>query len=244
VQPLPALPSGLAAAKQKKTMRKKSKLDLQCDEVGWPLNTTHGYYVGSGKWSFDEIVNCGPEEFVAAQLATVGFKCCWCEGGSLNLLMKAAALDVLVRRNIFGSREDAIRRFLEAQFTLLNDHRLEIVSRIRSIADDQLQANIFEICSDAFIRSFYPRVSSAFVTALAQAVGQHHLADVATLFITNPYGYRAGWPDLTIVKDGRLSFVEVKTTDKLHASQMRFAREVARPLNLPCSVVRLEPVQK
>ena len=73
-------------------MRKKSKLDLQCDEVGWPLNTTHGYYVGSGKWSFDEIISCGPEEFVAAQLAAVGFRCCWCEGGSLNLLMKAAAL--------------------------------------------------------------------------------------------------------------------------------------------------------
>ena len=59
-------------------MRKKSKLDLQCDEVGWPLNTTHGYYVGSGKWSFDEIISCGPEEFVAAQLAAVGFRCCWC----------------------------------------------------------------------------------------------------------------------------------------------------------------------
>src|SRR5229473_786451 len=89
-------------------MRKKSKLDLQCDEVGWPLNTTHGYYVGSGKWSFDEIISCGPEEFVAAQLAAVGFRCCWCEGGSLNLLMKAAALDVLVRRNIFGDREDCL----------------------------------------------------------------------------------------------------------------------------------------
>src|SRR5260370_8452231 len=88
-------------------MRKKSKLDLQCDEVGWPLNTTHGYYVGSGKWSFDEIISCGPEEFVAAQLAAVAFRCCWCEGGSLNLLMKAAALDVLVRRNIFGDRESS-----------------------------------------------------------------------------------------------------------------------------------------
>jgi hypothetical protein len=59
--------------------------------------------------------------FVAAQLAAVGFRCCWCEGGSLNLLMKAAALDVLVRRNIFGDREDAIRRFLEAQFLTIID---------------------------------------------------------------------------------------------------------------------------
>jgi len=177
-----------------KTMRKKSKLDIQCDEIGWPLNTTRGHYVGSGKWSFDEIVNCGPEEFVAAQLAAAGFRCCWCEGGSLNLLMKAAALDVLVRRNSFGDREDAIRRFLEAQFTLLIDHRLELVSCIRSIPDDQLHANILEICSDAFIRSYYPRVSNAFVTALAHAVGQHHLAEVATLCITKPYEYEAGQP--------------------------------------------------
>jgi hypothetical protein len=224
-------------------MQKKSKLDLQCNQVGWPLNTTHGYYVGSGKWSFDEIVNCGPEEFVAAQLAAVGFKCCWCEGGSLNLLMKAAALDVLVRRNIFGARDDAIRRLLEAQFTLLNDYQLELVSCIRSISDDQLQANIFEICSDAFIQSYYPRVSSAFVIALAQAVGQRHLAEVATLFMTKPYEYRAGWPDLTIIGENGFSLIEVKTTDALHISQLRFAREMAKPLMLNCSVTRLRPIK-
>jgi hypothetical protein len=225
-------------------VRKKSKLDLQCDEIGWPLNTTRGYYVGNGKWSFDETVNCSPEEFVAAQLAAVGFKCCWCEGGSLNLLMKAAALDVLVRRNIFGAREDAIRRFLEAQCTLLNDHRLELVSCIRAIPDDQLEANIIEVCSDAFIQSYYPRVSSAFVTALAQAVGQHHLAEIATLFMTKPYDYRAGWPDLTIIGDGGFSLIEVKTTDALHISQLRFAREVAKPLMLNCSVTRLKPISR
>ncbi len=41
-------------------------------------------YVGSGKWSFDEIISCGPEEFVAAQLAAVGFRCRWCEGMTLG----------------------------------------------------------------------------------------------------------------------------------------------------------------
>ena len=58
------------------------------------------------------------------------------------------------------------------------------------------------------------------------------------MFFEKPYEYRAGWPDLTVVGDS-LRFVEVKTTDLLHESQIRFAKELALPLGLQCEVVQL-----
>ncbi|WP_371264495.1 VRR-NUC domain-containing protein, partial [Salmonella enterica] len=34
------------------------------------------------------------------------------------------------------------------------------------------------------------------------------------------YQYRSGWPDLTLIRDKSIKFVEVKTTDNLHKSQL------------------------
>jgi len=36
------------------------------------------------------------------------------------------------------------------------------------------------------------------------------------------------------IKAGRISFVEVKTTDRFHDSQLRFAEKVAKPLGFDC----------
>jgi hypothetical protein len=55
-----------------------------------------------------------------------------------------------------------------------------------------------------------------------------------------PYDYRSGWPDLTVIEDGEVSFIEIKTTDLLHASQLRFAEEIAKPLGFSCSIIQLK----
>ena len=34
------------------------------------------------------------------------------------------------------------------------------------------------------------------------------------------YLYRNGWPDLTLVKNGTVKFIEIKVNDKLHESQL------------------------
>lgn len=222
--------------------QRPSALELQCKDINWPVVPLEAGYLGNGCWSHAQFGQCGPEEIVAAGLTAEGALCSWCEGASLILLMKAAALDVLVIRNVFQDRTDAIRRFFEAQLTILTDRREEILSCIKTVQPSRLQENIAEICRDPFIQSVYPRAKDSFINSVAQVFKPGFVADIAEIFMSRPYEYRAGWPDLTIVKDGRVSFVEVKTKDKLHTSQIRFAREVAEPLNLPCSVVRLIPI--
>lgn len=219
-----------------------SPLESQCSEIGWSLSIAEASFLGRGKW-LDEDVEGEPEQIIADRLSAQGAECSWCEGASVLLLVKAAALDTLAARNIFNDRTDAIRRYLEAQLTLLSSSRNEILSCIKGASNTRLYENIEEISADRVVQSFYPRVTATFLRSLAVVFKNQSIVDVAEIIMNDPYAYRAGWPDLTVLKDGNLSFVEVKTTDKLHASQIRFAREVAAPLNLDCSVVRLKAIR-
>lgn len=156
----------------------------------------------------------------------------------MNLLLKASALDILAERNMFQDRQDAVRRYLEAQLMALQEHRGDVLASIHGISQEALARNIDELLADAFIRKAYPRVTSAFLHGLATSVAPEFLARVAEAFFAKPYEYRAGWPDLTVLGE-KVRFIEVKTTDLLHESQIRFANEFAAPLGLECEVIQL-----
>ena len=51
----------------------------------------------------------------------------------------------------------------------------------------------------------------------------------------------SGWPDLTLVKDGKLTFVEVKTTDRLTRQQKVWISRFVEPLNFNYIVIKIEP---
>lgn len=221
-------------------MQKHPSLEAQCEFIGWPLQVMRAMYLGNKRWEDGQRCDVRPEEVVAARITAEGHLCSWCEGGSINLLMKAAALDVLANRNFFGDRTDAVRRYLEAQFTILQEFESELLDCIRNVSADRLSENIAEICADPFVKEAYPRVRKEFLVSLGCVLQTDFLAQVATVFMKKPYDYRSGWPDLTVIEARAVSFVEVKTTDRFHQSQLRFANEVAKPLRLACRTVQLK----
>lgn len=221
-------------------MPKHPSLTAQCEHIGWPLQVMRAKYLGGKRWDDGERSGVRAEEVVAARIAAEGHLCSWCEGGSINLLIKAAALDVLANRNFFSDRTDAIRRYLEAQFTILNEFESELLACIRNVSAGRLSENIAEICADPFIREAYSRVHQDFLISLGCVLETEFLSQVATIFITKPYEFRSGWPDLTVIDNRALSFIEVKTTDRFHVSQLCFAEEVAKPLGLACRTVQLK----
>lgn len=222
-------------------MLTRQSLETQCTEIGWPLEVIRAKYLGNKSWTEGSFAPVGPEELVASRVADQGRNCSWCEGGSINILMKAAALDALAARNPFASREDAVRRNFEAQCTILKESSAELLSCMRQVSSMRLRANIVEVCTDPFVREAYPRVREDFLVPLADAMGIDLLIRVAVAFMQKPYDYRAGWPDLTVIEPTGVSFIEVKTTDRFHASQLRFAQEIAAPLGLTCCTVQLKP---
>ncbi|WP_312779311.1 hypothetical protein, partial [Escherichia coli] len=55
----------------------------------------------------------------------------------------------------------------------------------------------------------------------------------------DPYQYRSGWPDLTLVYENCIEFVEVKTTDNLHKTQLTTIPMILQILPGTVSVCRL-----
>lgn len=197
--------------------------------------------VGRHLWAIEAATDLCPEDVVANAVLLAGNKCSWCEGGSVNLILKAAALEALARRNQFNDREDAVRRFLEAQLTLLTQYKAELIECAARVTDAELRSNIAEICNDPFIKEAYPRVRPEFLFSLAETMTVDLRIQLLQTYMIKPYDYRAGWPDLTVLGNEGASFIEVKTTDRLHESQLRFASEVAAPLGLRCQVIQVRP---
>src|ERR1051325_3776691 len=153
--------------------------------------------------------------------------------------MKAAAFPVLVKWNYFHDRADARTRFFEAQCTLLKGHEVELLDRIATAPLDQIESAAAEILNEAFIQAAFPRVKLDLIIQLHRALGSELVAKIAQIFVTNPYAFRAGWPDLTLFKDGFVRFVEVKTTDLLRAEQTRIIQNFAQPLRLNLAIAHV-----
>lgn len=76
-------------------------------------------------------------------------------------------------------------------------------------------------------------VEKSLYLGLLDIAGQDLIYSIAKKFSEDPYKYRAGWPDITIWKDGMLLFLEVKTAnDRFHSSQKTIIEEFSKPLEL------------
>lgn len=221
---------------------KQQKISLadQCADIGWSLTEVRAQKHDKRLWSIEGNPVGLPEEVVGQMFADAGASVSYCEGGSALLLMKAAALETLARRNPFGDRVDAVNRYLEAQMTILVEHTAEIVDSVRNVTSDALERNVSELSRSSTLASFFPRVKATFMLELFEQLGREKLADLLMAFSDAPYDYRAGWPDLIVIEGGQMSLVEVKTSDKLLDSQLCFAKGISSPMGFDCNVVRLK----
>mgnify|MGYP001271722953 CR=1 FL=1 len=95
--------------------------------------------------------------------------------------------------------------------------------------------------ADTFVREACPRVTASDILALWEAFGQEAFVKIAATLLSAPYRLRTGWPDLTLVRDNSVRFVEIKTTDTIRASQIAVVEHFAHPIGLGfqmCHVVR------
>lgn len=153
----------------------------------------------------------------------------YCEGGLILTVIKAMCLDVLEKLNTFNSREDACQRYLEAQFTIHENNLAPIFEAIDKISKEKYLNNFQEIISNAFVQEAYPGLSSNLADRFFNLVGRDSIKKVAKKISENPYQYRNGWPDLTLMSKSEVKFIEIKTNDKLHRNQFIIIQSM-RPL--------------
>lgn len=159
-----------------------------------------------------------PEIDALNHFSAQGYVGAYCEGGPVLLLIRAAALDVLAQLNIFG-RSDACTRFTEAQLIIYKESSELILNAIRNADVAQVVRNFKEIYMFPQIPGYYPGLTADIMSSLFAAIGAERLAQITEAIMENP-SYRAGWPDLTMVKGSDMFWVEIKTTDRLHPSQI------------------------
>jgi hypothetical protein len=152
------------------------------------------------------------------------------------LLLKAACLQRLMELNELGAA-DSLRRFLEAQFVINARNIDSIIVAIATTSVDQVCVN-FEAIYEAGVDEYYPGVSVDLIRQLHGALGPM-LPHIAARFATDPYAFRAGWPDVTAVRNGTVLLREVKTSDKLHASQLQTIGGMLIPEGMPVDVFQL-----
>ena len=187
---------------------KRSSLENQCRELDLPLEEIQLNYEGR------------PEPALLNHYESLGYVGSFIEGYTFLTVLKALMLDKLADLNTFDDRNDACTRYLEAQLTIHKDKVDEIVDSIKNTSKKKYHSNLKEIFSQPFIKSEYPNLSSECCVALFDAIDRQLFVEVARKFSEDPYTYRSGWPDLIIVKGKEVKFIEVKTTDKLHKSQL------------------------
>lgn len=161
-----------------------------------------------------------PELAAWHHFASLGYSGGYCEGGPILLLIRAAALDVLTQLNTFGSRQDACSRFTEAQLAIHKESSDLILDAIRSADSHQVVQNFNEIYSSLMVQEWYPGLTPAAITSLFDILGAELLALITSAIMEDPYQYRAGWADLTMSNGSEMLWAEIKTTDRLHMSQI------------------------
>lgn len=167
-----------------------------------------------------------------------------CEGGTILTLMKAASFPALIRwnRSVWHPDSDpdggAASFYFEAQ--LGEDNVMDIASEIMVATEDGIR-NAFSKIYRGYITGQYFGLNAELLINLLEAIGRYRLKNLVLAISKDPYKYRKGWPDLTLVRDLEVRFVEVKTTDRLHASQLITIPHVANILGHELfSVLRLK----
>ena len=218
-----ATPQTINALKKRKLIDSASKLTYtgRCMAIrAQPLNKQCiSMNIGYAKIELPTS-SLSPEFAALKYFSEKGYRGISAEGTPILLLIKATILDFLAKNSEFETREDCCRRYTEAHLQRHLDKRSEIIDQIAKTKRRHIRRNLNEILSVYEPPSPNKGLSINLLLELYELLGTESITAIATLMLDDPYEYRKGWPDLIIWWKNNLRWIEVKTTDKFHDSQI------------------------
>jgi len=226
-------------------------LNKQCESLGIAIETLR---VGRKKGQ--------PELLVLDHYAKSGYEGCFTEGGIVFIILYSLCFDRLYRLGVEKWGGSNYRVFVRGKEVspvqswmyggiMIYQYFLEAQPDLEELMLDDIQTTSkdkmlkhFEIIrswqrSDTWWPHKYVGVTSDIVGRTYSYLGKTTLHKIAAAFFSDPYSYVKGWPDLTIIKAKGVRFVEVKTTDTLHLSQLITIPDVLLNAGLNVSITRL-----
>ncbi len=216
-------------------------LSKQCDHLDLSITDISLGYEGK------------PELAAMEFLRNENRKICYCEGGAFKLTLYCLCFDRFYRlfQGLWGGMASA-RSFtymatgIMSYDFLLEEHpdvHLQMIEDIsRTTESEMLRA--FDTLkswqpSDEWAFLDWVGVDREMVQSTFRAVGRDRLVSFAKTFVTDPYAFINGWPDLTCIDGSDIRLIEVKTTDKLHISQLITIPTIVKEADLRVEVMRL-----
>ncbi|MBD3774319.1 MAG: VRR-NUC domain-containing protein [Rhodobacteraceae bacterium] len=218
---------------------KVSRYQKQAERLGIRHEVVELEQDGAKQWRFDgSSAVSSVEEAALDHYRADGWDGAAAEGGLILTLIKAASFSAVPKRNA-----DTFVEALYAQNVAFDEDRFEPRKMIEAIARStrgQIEANWKIIAATAGNSpAFYPSVRREHVLGLYENLRPERLVEIARVFATAAYDLRAGWPDLTLWKNGSVKFVEIKAPgDSMHAKQARLISTLLLPLG--CETVLAE----
>jgi len=185
-----------------------------------------------------------------------GHRCSYCEGIALRKV-----LSCLYAHRIFEipGKEDRHTFFLDGlyHYDLVYNLNCGVEGTFHlpfkeynyNSLTDELLNTINECNRDTFLinyRYLYPKgyccngVDESFAVQLYDLIGLDRFGKLARMIYSDPFAFSKGWPDLTLIRDGSVELLEVKTTDKLHESQLITISSVKNNINIKVKVLNVK----
>ena len=201
----------------------------QCEELSLPVEIIELKY------------NKNVEYSLLNYYMTNGFVGTYIEGKALFTVLKAYLLDELFNISWHREKKKTAETYLEAHLIAITKEELEIILKsIDTLTEEQFVSNISFILEQPFIKEDCKSLSLEFAIGIYSIIPKEIIKILFRKIHEDSYTYRNGWPDLIIFKDNELKFIEVKTKDKLHRSQIITIPTMREILPYSFSVVKVK----
>lgn len=223
----------------------------QASFLNIPYDEILSYRSAKG-WSLDAKVWVKKPEFTAREFyRKLGCECECGENYTIRLLMEALMYPLLRKYNVplnFSYKDTITEKtgFLSVALPALSIFNYQIIElrknepnkvieTISTTGEEDLRKGL----DGVFRHDKHENnpLSNNHLVNIWRILGKKKIMALAYRYVNN-IGY-IGWPDLTLVKNNKLFFSEVKASDKLFRSQVNWWLNVAKPVGLNFQISRV-----
>lgn len=175
-----------------------------------------------------------------------GYSVGWVRGDCLLVTMMAATYDVLLKyeplhKQLAGSGHeyDNLIYFENACAHFMQGHYDELLDSMEKASDGKVLANLRSFTENPRFMEFHSQLDVDFYFRFWRTFPRKTLLEIAEILVRNAFDYRAGWPDLLLMRNDEIRFVEVKAKDHLLDTQQNIIRTFMNPLKLDFCVAHV-----
>ena len=181
-----------------------------------------------------------PEKIVLDSLKEAGWDGSSCEGYTIKYLVKAAALSGIVKDTEKDGVDKgvAVSGLLEGHFIRHGYDTSHLRKEVMKTSNIVLRSRYKKVIKGS---SFGGLATPKLATRFLKVLGRESIYNLLEMYGRYNFDVRAGWPDLVVVRDNFIRFVEVKKKDKLNLSQIQTIPELQKclPSNSSIEVIRV-----